>query len=72
MGSHLHTVWSPHQKPFIEGLFNVLWTKLSVHFPGADVGRFQGESEQASRLLTASRMATRTPANIFLYLTFWR
>jgi hypothetical protein len=30
MDSHLHTVWSPHQKPYIEGLFNVLWTKLHI------------------------------------------
>jgi hypothetical protein len=33
MGARLDTVYSPHQKPFIEGLFNTLWTKLSVHFP---------------------------------------
>ena len=65
MGSHLHTIWSPHQKPYIEGLFNVLWTKLSVHFPGADVGRFQGESEQACRLLTACQNGHQDPRQHF-------
>jgi hypothetical protein len=65
MGSHLHTVWSPHQKPYIEGLFNVLWTKLSVHFPGADVGRFQGETEQASRILTACQNGHQDPRQHF-------
>jgi hypothetical protein len=65
MGSHLHTVWSPHQKPYIEGLFNVLWTKLSVHFPGADVGRFRGESEQVSRLLTACQNGHQDPRQHF-------
>jgi len=65
MGSHLHTVWSPHQKPFIEGLFNTLWTKLSVHFPNADVGRYQGETEEANRLLTACKSGAKDPRNHF-------
>ena len=65
MGSHLQTVWSPHQKPFIEGLFNTLWTKLSVHFPGADVGRFRGESEAASRLLAACQTGHQDPRRHF-------
>ncbi len=65
MGSHLHTVWSPHQKPYIEGLFNTLWTKLSVHFPGADVGRFRGETEEANRLLAACRNGQRDPRRHF-------
>jgi hypothetical protein len=65
MGSHLHTVWSPHQKPFIEGLFNTLWTKLSVHFPDADVGRFRGESEEASRVLVACQAGHQDPRQRF-------
>lgn len=65
LGIELHTVWSPHQKPFIEGLFNVLWTKLSVHFPGCDVGRFMGETEGANDLLTACKNGQRDPRRHF-------
>ncbi len=65
MGSHLHSVWSPHQKPFIEGLFNTLWTKLSVQFPGCDVGRFQGETHEASKLFTACRNGHQDPRKHF-------
>lgn len=65
IGSDLHTVWSPHQKPYIEGLFNTLWTKLSIHFPDADVGRFRGETEEASLLLTACQRGQRDPRRHF-------
>lgn len=65
IGSELHTVWSPHQKPYIEGLFNTLWTKLSVHFPGADVGRFRGETEEASKVLVACMKGHRDPRKHF-------
>lgn len=65
IGSDLHTVWSPHQKPYIEGLFNTLWTKLSIHFPSADVGRFRGETEEASLLLTACQRGQRDPRRHF-------
>jgi hypothetical protein len=69
MGSHLQTVWSPHQKPYIEGLFNSLWTKLAVQFPGADVGRFQGEGEEACRLLTACKSGAQDPRRHFPMLS---
>ena len=65
MGSRLETVYSPHQKPFIEGLFNTLWTKLSVHFPGAHVGRFRGEEKGASDLLTACQRGHKDPRRYF-------
>jgi hypothetical protein len=65
MGSQLHTVWSPHQKPFIEGLFSTLWTKLSVQLPDAQVGRFRGENEKANELLTACQRGHRDPRNHF-------
>lgn len=65
MGSRLITVYSPHQKPFIEGLFNTLWTKLSVHFPDAHVGRFQGEHEAANDLLTACQRGHKDPRRHF-------
>jgi hypothetical protein len=65
LGTELHTVWSPHQKPYIEGLFNTLWTKLSVHFPDADVGRYQGETEAAHDLLVACQRGQRDPRRHF-------
>lgn len=65
MGCRLETVYSPHQKPFIEGLFNVLWTKLSVNFPGAHVGRFRGEEKSASDLLTACQRGDKDPRRYF-------
>ena len=69
LGSQLDTVYSPHQKPFIEGLFNTLWTKLSVHFPGAHVGRFMGEHEEANDLLTACQRGNKDPRKYFPMLT---
>ncbi len=69
MGSTLHTVHSPHQKPFIEGLFNSLWTKLSVQLPDAQVGRFRGENEKANDLLTACQRGHRDPRNHFPMLS---
>ena len=65
MGTHQITVHSPHNKPFIEGLFNVLWTKLAVHFPEAQVGRFMGENEEACRLLTAAQAGHQDPRKTF-------
>lgn len=61
MGAKLITVHSPHNKPFIEGLFNTLWTKLSVQMPDAQVGRYQGENEKANDLLTACQRGHRDP-----------
>ena len=65
MGSRLDTVYSPHCKPFIEGLFNVLWTKLSVHFPGGHVGRFMGEEREANLLLAACQAGHKDPRKYF-------
>lgn len=65
MGSARISVHSPHAKPFIEGLFNKLWTKLSVWFPEASVGRFQGENEEANRLLTACQAGHQDPRKHF-------
>ena len=59
------TVYSPHQKPFIEGLFNTLWTKLSVQFPGIDVGRFMGETDEVTQLLMACRKGAKDPRRHF-------
>lgn len=65
LGSQLQTVYSPRQKPFVEGGFNQDWTKLSVHFPRADVGRYMGETEEANDLLTKCKKATEDPRNHF-------
>lgn len=65
MGSQLWTVFSPHSKPFIEGLFNSLWAKLSVWFPDSEVGRFRGENERASKLLTACQAGHQDPRKYF-------
>lgn len=64
-GIELQTVWSPHQKPHIEGLFNTLWTKLSVHFPDAHIGRFRGEHEQANDILVACQRGSQDPRRHF-------
>jgi transposase InsO family protein len=65
MGSRLDTVYSPHQKPFIEGLFNTLWTKLSVQFPGGHVGRFMGEEREANLLLASCVAGHKDPRRYF-------
>jgi hypothetical protein len=68
-GIELETVTSPHRKPYIEGLFNTLWTKLSVHFPDAHVGRFRGENKEANDLLVACQRGSRDPRRYFPMLT---
>jgi hypothetical protein len=69
MGSQLHTVYSPRQKPYIEGGFNICWTKLSVYFPGCDVGRFMGETEAANELLTRCKDGREDPRKHFPMLS---
>jgi hypothetical protein len=68
MGSRHWGVHSPHNK-LIEIFFNVLWTKLSYHFPDAHVGRFRGENEEASNLLTACQQGHRDPRKYFPMLS---
>jgi hypothetical protein len=69
MGARRIAVHSPHSKPFIEGLFNTLWTRLSCHFPDASVGRFRGEGGDASRVLAACIAGERDPRPHFPILT---
>ena len=69
MGSERLTTWTPHAKPFIEGLFHTLWTRLSCHFPDSDVGRFQGENEKANRLLIACQSGAQDPRRHFPMLS---
>jgi hypothetical protein len=65
LGARLHTVYSPHSKPFIEGGFNQDWTKLSVHFPQCDLGRFRGDTEETNRVLQGCRAGQQDPRRIF-------
>ena len=65
LGCQLDTVYSPHQKPFIEGLFNQLWTKFSVQFPTSDVGRFRGETEASNTWLTKCQSGAHDPRDHF-------
>jgi transposase InsO family protein len=61
MGADRLTVHSPHAKPFIEGLFNSLWTRLSSHFPFSDVGRYRAENQESNRLLVACQSGAQDP-----------
>jgi hypothetical protein len=65
LGSRLITVHSPHNKPYIEGLFNTLWTKLSVQFPDGHLGRTRDEEQAANDILTACQRGTRDPRRHF-------
>ncbi|MDE2101192.1 MAG: hypothetical protein KGL39_28360 [Patescibacteria group bacterium] len=65
MGARLHTVISPHSKPFVEGGFNQDWTKLSVHFPQCDIGRYRGDTEEANRLVQSCRAGHQDPRKYF-------
>ena len=57
------TAYSPHQKPFIEGLFNLIWTKLS-DMPG-QVGRYRGEEEATNSILTSCQKGATDPRKHF-------
>lgn len=65
LGSQVRTVFSPRSKAIVEGGFNQDWKKLSVHFPGADVGRFMGETEEANALLVKCQRGTADPRQHF-------
>jgi hypothetical protein len=65
LGSRLHTVVSPHSKPFIEGGFNQDWTKLSVHFPQCDIGRYRGDTEEANKVVQSCRAGRTDPRRYF-------
>lgn len=58
--------YAPRQK-LIEGVFNRLWTALSV-MPG-QVGRYRGEMERENKLLTAAQAGSLDPREHFVDLT---
>jgi len=53
---------SPHQK-VVEGVFNKLWTKLSLE--RGQVGRFRGEEQETNNLLDSCRAGHRDPRGCF-------
>ncbi|MFO1458243.1 MAG: hypothetical protein U1G08_02470 [Verrucomicrobiota bacterium] len=57
------TANGPTQKPYIEGLFNLMWQKLA-DMPG-QVGRFRGEEEEANRMLTSCQRGATDPRHHF-------
>lgn len=63
LGVERMTAWSPHQKPFIEGLFNLMWTKLSD--VGGQVGRYQGEEEATAKVLVSCQRGSTDPRRHF-------
>jgi len=65
MNSRLHTVLSARGKPFVEGGFSHDWTKLSVHFPQCDLGRYAGDTEEANKLLQNCRAGRTDPRRYF-------
>lgn len=65
LGSQLQTVYSPRGKAFVESGFNQDWTKLSAHFPNAQVGRFMGETEEANVFLTKAKNGTQDPRDLY-------
>jgi hypothetical protein len=65
-GSRLWTVYSPHAKPFVEGVFNKLWTLLSLE--RGQIGRFRGEMEEENRVLTSCLSGATDPRRYFCTL----
>lgn len=61
------TAWNPHQKPFIEGLFGLLWTKLS-DMPG-QVGRFRGDDAAMDSTFLSCKRGATDPRNHFPMLS---
>lgn len=66
LGIDRQTAWSPHQKPFIEGLFDSTWTKLA-YLPG-QVGRFAGDEEATDSLMRSCQEGATDPRNHFVSL----
>lgn len=63
LGIERMTAWSPHGKPFVEGLFGKLWTKLS-DLPG-QVGRYRGEMERTEPIVRSCREGASDPRDHF-------
>jgi hypothetical protein len=59
-----HRTWSPHQKPYVEGKFNRLWTTMSALSDG-QVGRYRGEMEAENDLLVSARRGSQDPRKHF-------
>lgn len=60
---HFRT-YSPHQKA-IESIFNRVWTRLSVQFPHADMGRYCSENESNCRVYEQCKKGHQDPRRFF-------
>jgi hypothetical protein len=56
--------YSPHQKA-VESIFNRVWTRLSVQFPHADMGRYRNENEANCKLYEACKKGHQDPRKYF-------
>lgn len=53
------TAYTPHQKPYIEGLFSLMWTKLGSL--AGQVGRHRGEEERVCAIVESCRRGATDP-----------
>lgn len=56
--------YSPHAKA-IESVFNRIWTRLSVQFPHADMGRYRAENESNCKLYENCKKGHADPRKYF-------
>lgn len=63
LGVQRNVAYTPHQKPYIEGLFSLMWTKLS-ELPG-QVGRFAGDEEKMEAVAESCRRGATDPREVF-------
>lgn len=64
LGCQHWRTYSPHQKA-IENVFNRVWTRLSVQFPHADMGRYRNENERNCKLYEACKRGEQDPRRYF-------
>lgn len=64
LGCQHWRTYSPHQKA-IEAVFNKVWTRLSVQFPHADMGRYRNENESNCKLYEACKKGDKDPRRYF-------
>ena len=64
LGCEHWRTYSPHQKA-IESIFNRVWTRLSIQFPHADMGRRRGENQSNCALYEACKRGQKDPRSYF-------
>jgi hypothetical protein len=63
LGVALETVWSPDQKPIIEGGFSILWEYLSQI--DGQVGRYRGDEERGNQMMQKCQAGREDPREHF-------